>query len=178
MRQVKLQVIYEPSPEYLLDSQYDKLRAKAKGLGYRLFYVEYDRGEYTPAVSYTPLNREVIIAEFQWQIAEYPIIFRIGKSLYITKADRVEAVRKQDLKSLLQTHLQAYGDGRVHLYDGLKGVKKLIKYLYPKNFREVWDYLEDEYYYRLTSIKYLHELIKILELAEEFLLTLKMEAKA
>jgi len=176
MRQVKLQVIYEPSPEYLLDSQYDKLRAKARGLGYRFFYVEYDRGEHSPVISYTP-NGDVIIAEFQWQTAEYPIIFRIGKRLYITKADRVEVVRKQDLRSLLQTHLQAYGDGRVHLYDDLKGVKQLIKYLYPKNFREVWDYLEDEYYYRLTSIKYLHELIKILELAEEFLDKSQTEAK-
>jgi hypothetical protein len=172
MREVKLQVVYEPSPDYLLDKEYDKLRVKARGLGYRLFYVKYvkyDRDEYTPVVSYTPLNREVIVAEFQWQIAEYPIIFRIGKKSYITRADDVEVVGKRDLKSLLQTHLQKYGDGTVYIYNDLKGVKQLIKYLYPKNFRKVWDYLEDEYYYRLTSIKYLHELIKILELAEECL---------
>jgi len=168
MRQVKLQVIYEPSPDYLLDPQYDKLYSEARSLGYRFFYVEYDRSEWAPVVSYTPLNRKMIVAEFQWQ-AQYPMIFRIGKSKYVTKADHVEVVRKQDLKSLLQKHLQAYGDGRVYLYDDLKGVKQLMKYLYPKHFRKVWDYLEDQYYYRLTSIKYLHELIKILELAEEFL---------
>lgn len=164
---VKVVVLYEPTPEYLLDKEYDKVRKGATGLGFDLFRVEY--GNFV--IRYTPHN-DYIIAEIEHH-GYYPIVFKIGKSLLWTKADKIEAVRKQDLKKLLEEHKERYGDGRVNLISDLKTLKDIIRYLYPKQWRRILIYLIEHYYYRLTNIKYLHELIKLLDIIEEECLLIK-----
>jgi len=160
MQEVKVKVIYEPSPEYLLDPEYNRHR-DAIGLGFSLF--RYQTEDVT--IRYTP-HEGLIIAEIEWH-GFYPIIFKIGRQKLWTKADKVEAIRKRDLKELLKKHIKEYGDGKVFFLSGLKTLKQVIKYVYSSKWRKIWDYLEDHYYYRLTSIKYLHELITILEYAED-----------
>lgn len=154
---MKVKVLYEPSCEYLLDPNYDVLAKKALALGYDLFKVKYE----DLTVRYTPF-KNYIIAEFE-RNGYYPIIFRLGKTVLWTKADKVEAIKKDSLIELLEKHKQEYGDGKVYIIDDLRGVKKLVKFIYGKRWRRVWDFIEDEYYYRLTNIKYLHELIDLLK---------------
>jgi hypothetical protein len=161
--------------------QFINLTEKEKELYYKLYNRAREIGPSFLAISeedgatyYRPFLKDYIIADFDYNNFNecYTMsIYRIDGKYLVASYNNIEVVRKEDFKHLLYNHAQRwFGNAEFSFDYPLTSKIRIIKHLYPKEWKKIVKWLLVEYEYKLVQRTFtIYEFIEFLETIEKIL---------
>ncbi len=147
---------------------YYKLYNKAKEVGGSFLAVCEENG----TTYYRPFLKEYVVADFDYNDFNecYTMnIYRIDGKYLLASYNRIEVVRKEDFKHLLYNHAKRWFGNLKFSFDyPLTSKIRIIKHLYPKDWKKIIKWLQVEYENKLVQRSFtIYEFIEFLEMIEK-----------
>jgi L-rhamnose mutarotase len=152
------------------EEEYWRLYNKAREVQPSFLTISEDSG----AIHYCPFTKHYIVADFDYNDFNecYTMnIYRIDGKYLLASYDNIEVIRKEDFKNLLYYHAQRwFGNTSFSFHYPLTSKIRIIKHLYPKEWKKILKWLLTEYEDKLVKRTFtIYEFIDFLEEIEKML---------